>query len=443
MSDTAVPGTPGRGTPADRLARQGIVRPLAWGYLALLLFMVGDGVELGFLAPFLESRGFAAADVATLVSVYGIVVAAAAWLAGALAEAWGPRRVMMIGFAVWVVFEVIFLSLGVMAGNYTVMLLSYGIRGLGYPFFAYGFLVWVTMETPKAVIGRAVGWFWFANTAGLGVVSAYFAGGVIPVIGELATLWVSLAFIAAGGLILLFLVRARTQASSGGAAANMRQIVRGLTVVKSHPKVGIGGVVRIINTLCFYAFPVFVASHMVHEVGFSLPQWQTIWGTMLFANIVGNVLSGYLGDRIGQINVVAWFGGVGCVVAVLAMYYVPEWLGPNFAATTAVGIVLGLAMAAYVPLSAIVPLLAPTQKAAAVAILNLGAGLSNAVGPVMARVFLGPLGVGGLMWLLAAVYAAGIGLTLMLREGREAGGHRPRKLSPDESARHDGEPMLT
>lgn len=95
------------------------------------------------------------------------------------------------------------------------------------------------------------------------------------------------------------------------------------------------------------------------------------------------------------------------------------------------------------PLSAIVPLLAPTQKAAAVAILNLGAGLTNAVGPVMARVFPGPLGVAGLMWLPAAVYAAGVGLTLLLREGREEGGRRSRKLSPGESARHDGEPMLT
>ncbi|MFG3252888.1 MFS transporter [Streptomyces sp. NPDC048172] len=423
------------------LARQGIVRPLAWGYLALLLFMVGDGVELGFLAPYLESRGFAASDVATLVSVCGIVVAVAAWLAGALAEAWGPRRVMTLGFAIWAGFEVIFLALGVMAGNYAVMLVSYGIRGLGYPFFAYGFLVWVTMATPKEVIGRAVGWYWFASTAGLGVVSSYFAGAVIPVVGELVTLWISLAFILAGGLILFFLVRARSGGGGegAGAASNLRQVVKGLTVLKTHPKVGVGGVVRIINTLCFYAFPVFVASHMVHDVGFSLPQWQTIWGTMLFANIIGNVLSGYLGDRIGQINVVAWIGGVGCVIAVLAMYYVPEWLGPNFAATMAVAIVLGLAMAAYVPLSAIVPLLAPSQKAAAVAILNLGAGLSNAAGPVLARVFLGPLGVGGLMWLLAAVYAAGIGLTLLLRDGaRDEGDACP----PEDEEGMMGERML-
>ncbi|MBK1782692.1 MFS transporter [Prauserella cavernicola] len=401
---------------AGTLARQGIVRPLAWGYVALLLFMVGDGIELGFLAPYLTSQGFDATGVATLISAYGIVVAVAAWLAGALAEAWGPRRVMLIGFAIWVVFEVVFLGLGVAAGNYEIMLVSYAIRGFGYPFFAYGFLVWVTMDTPKALLGRAVGWYWFASTAGLGVVSSYLAGAVIPVLGELATLWLSLAFVAAGGLILVFAVRARASAPTGGALTNLRQVVRGLTVVRSHPKVGIGGVVRIINTLCFYAFPVFLATHMVNDVGFSLPQWQTIWGTMLFANIVGNVAAGYLGDKLGRVNVVAWFGGLGCVVTVLGMYYVPEWLGPNFAAAMAVAILLGLAMAAYVPLSAIVPLLAPAQKAAAVAILNLGAGLSNATGPLLARAFLGPIGVAGMMWLLAAIYGAGIVLTVFLRE---------------------------
>nr|WP_233272526.1 hypothetical protein [Rhodococcus sp. JT-3] len=79
------------------LERQGIVRPLAWGYVAMLLFMVGDGVEVGFLATYLEVVGFTTADVATLVAVYGVVVALASWLSGALVEAWGPRRVMMIG----------------------------------------------------------------------------------------------------------------------------------------------------------------------------------------------------------------------------------------------------------------------------------------------------------------------------------------------------------
>ena len=165
----------------------------------MLLFMVGDGVEVGFLATYLESVGFTTVDVATLVALYGVVVALASWLSGALVAAWGPRRVMMIGLAVWVIFHVIFLTAGVATKVYPIMLVAYAIRGLGYPFFAFGFLVWVTTRTPDAVLSRAMGWYWFSYTAGLGVLSAYLAGFTIPRIGSYATLWVSLAFVVAGG----------------------------------------------------------------------------------------------------------------------------------------------------------------------------------------------------------------------------------------------------
>ncbi|MFC3273452.1 hypothetical protein ACFOE1_04010 [Agromyces mediolanus] len=86
---TATP-TAGTETRFGRLLRtQGIARPLAWGFVALTIFMIGDGIEAGFLSPYLDELGFEAGQVATLWAVYGIVVAVAAWLSGALAEAWG------------------------------------------------------------------------------------------------------------------------------------------------------------------------------------------------------------------------------------------------------------------------------------------------------------------------------------------------------------------
>ena len=39
------------------LDRLGIYPPLALGYLGLLVFMIGDGVESGFLSPYLRERG--------------------------------------------------------------------------------------------------------------------------------------------------------------------------------------------------------------------------------------------------------------------------------------------------------------------------------------------------------------------------------------------------
>ena len=392
--------------------RHGIVVHLRWGFVALTLLMIGDGIESGFLSPYLDERGFGAGQVSLLWTVYGFVVAVAAWLSGAVAEAFGPRRVMLVGVVVWVVFEIAFL-LALAQGDFTWMLASFGVRGIGYPLFAYGFLVWVAMDTPEHARGRAVGWYWFFAILGLGVLSSYYAGLVIPVIGELATLASSLAFVLAGGLVLLLLVRARpTDPAADG--AGLRSVLSAVTIVVENPRVGIGGIVRVINTLGFYAFVVFLTTFMVRDVGLTTAQWQTVWGTMLLANILANCVFGYVADRFGRVPTVAWCGGLACAVSVPAFYYVPALLGPNFWAILVVAVVYGAALSGFVPLSAILPSLAPRHVGSAVAILNLGAGISQFLGPAVAALVV-PLGVSGTVWVISAVYVVGIALTYCLR----------------------------
>ncbi|GHE77209.1 MFS transporter [Amycolatopsis deserti] len=394
-------------------ARQGIVPNLRWGFVALTLFMVGDGIEAGFLSPFLDERGFGAGQVSLLWGVYGFVVAVAAWLSGALAEAFGPRRVMLAGFAIWVVFEIAFLF-ALAQGDFTLMLIGFGIRGLGYPLFAYGFLVWVALDTPEAVMGKAVGWYWFFSMLGLGVLGSYYAGLAIPLIGEFATLASSLVFIGAGGIILVLGVRARRR-EPADLGASLRSMLGAFTIVAHRPKVGIGGIVRVINTLGFYAFVVFLTTHMVRDVGLSTAEWQTVWGTMLLVNVLANAVFGYVADRVGRVRTVAWFGGLACAVTVPAFYYVPELVGANFWAVLGVAVVYGAALAGFVPLSAILPSLAPRHIGGAVAILNLGAGVSQFLGPVVAGLT-GPLGIEGTIWVISGIYVAGIGLTHCLRD---------------------------
>jgi polyol permease family len=413
MSSDASTSLP-KGRISRFLVRQGIAGPLAWGFVGLTLFMVGDGIEQGFLAPYLDELGFSAGDIAALFSAYGIVVAVAAWLAGALAEAWGPRRVMLIGATLWAVLEVVFLF-AVTQHNYAIMIAAYAVRAIGYPFFAYGFLVWITMDTPSHVMGKAVGWYWFANIMGLGVISAYLAGIIIPLAGELVTLWLSLGFVVAGGLIVAALVKSRMSSTGVTVKDTVSGLVQGVAIMKDKPRVGIGGIVRLINTISFYAFTVFLSVHMVKDIGFTLPQWQAIWGTMLTANVVANLAAGYLSDRIGRINVIAWGGGIGSMLAILAFYYVPQTVGANFAVVMAIGVFYGAALAMYVPLSAVVPLLAPRHKAAGVAVLNLGAGLSNFCGPLLAGL-VGPLGIAPVVWILAGLSIIGFFLTYVLRQ---------------------------
>lgn len=392
--------------------RQGIVPKLRWGFVALTVFMIGDGIEAGFLSPYLDAHGFGSGQVSLLWSVYGLAVALGSWLSAALTEAFAVQRVMFAGFVIWVVLEIAFL-IALAQNDITFMLITFGIRGLGYPLFSYGFLVWVARDTPDAVMGKAVGWYWFSFVLGLGVISSYYAGFVIPFIGEFATLASSLVFIGVGGSVMFLLVKAPRQEPTD-LATSLRSMSSALKIVVERPKVGIGGIVRVINTLGFYAFVVFLGTYMVRDVGLSTSEWQEVWGTMLLANILGSVLFGYVGDYVGRISTVAWFGGFLCAVSAPALYYVPKLLGPNFWAILGVGVVYGAALAGFVPLSAILPSLAPHRVGSALAVLNLGAGVSQLMGPAIAGL-VAPIGVAGTIWVISGIYVVGIGLTYGLR----------------------------
>ena len=156
--------SPGSLQIASFLDHFSIPRPLVWGYVGLLLFMMGDGVESGYLAHFLNSEGISQEKIALMFTVYGALAAMAARYSGSLSDVWGPRLVMWIGLLAWTVFQVIFLGFSLPTGNFPTMLVSYGLRGIGYPLFAYGFLVLITNATPAKRLGSAVGWFWFAST---------------------------------------------------------------------------------------------------------------------------------------------------------------------------------------------------------------------------------------------------------------------------------------
>jgi MFS family permease len=157
--------------------------------------------------PTWARKNIAESDIAVLFTVYGVTVAIGSWCAGALSNIWGPRRVMWLGAAIWVVFEIFFLSLGVGQLSYPMMIAGYALRGFGYPLFAYGFLVWIVAATPARKLGVAMGWFWVAYAAGLPTPGALVASFTVPMIGALATFWLSLVLVIAGALMALLCVK--------------------------------------------------------------------------------------------------------------------------------------------------------------------------------------------------------------------------------------------
>jgi polyol permease family len=399
------------------LARLGIPPALAWGFVGLLLFMIGDGVESGYLSPFLISKGHSAANVAWIFTAYGLTAALAGWLSGALADAWGPRRVIGIGLWIWVLFEVLFITVGLASNSVPLLLLTYGLRGFGYPLFAFGFLVWIVTVAPARSLGSAMGWFWFAFTGGLPTIGSALASWTVPRVGPIATFWIATALVVLGGLILLVGVReprGRTRLVPEQEEP-IRALAHSVSLIWREPKTGIACLVRLINTAPEFAFLVFLPGFFINTVGFTLVDWLRLLSVIFTSNIIWNLLFGMLGDRFGWRRTIAMCGGFGCAMTTLALYYVPL-LYHNFGAALAVGVLYGATLAGYVPLSALMPSLAPEEKGAALSLLNLGAGASVWVGPALVGLLLKPLGVAGLMWLFAGLYLLSgmLALTLSL-----------------------------
>ena len=401
---------------ARLLDRLGIFPPLAWGYFGLLLFMIGDGVESGYLAPFLLAKGISQSEVAAIFTLYGATAAVSAWFSGALSDLWGPRRVMCCGLGIWAVFEVVFLLTVASGAGYSMLLTSYALRGFGYPLFAYGFLVWITVATPERRLGTAVGWFWFAFTGGLPTLGSLLASFTVPLIGAYRTLWTSLGLVILGGFIALLGTDepTGTQRLAPASENPLKTVLSSVTIAWRIPKTTIGCVVRVINTSPQFGFFVFLPVFFTTTVGLSLIAWLRLLSAIFLSNIVWNLLFGVIGDKLGWRRTVALCGGVGSAVTTLLLYYTPRLFGANYTLCLVAGVMYGATLAGYVPLSALMPSLAPQHKGAAMSMLNLGAGASAWVGPAIVGICLAPLGVGGVMWIFAVLYLISAALTLLL-----------------------------
>jgi len=391
------------------LKKAGLPDNLKWGYLGILIFMMGDGVEQGWLSPYLIEHGMSIQQSATLFTVYGITIAISSWFSGVLAESYGPKRAMWMGVLLYIIGTIGFVGMGMANLDYSAMLVFYAIRGFGYPLFAYSFMVWITYKAPKDKLSAAVGWFWFVFTGGLNVLGAYYSSWALERFGYSDTLWSSILWVLVGAFFALVVNKDKFEIKKSN-ESKVKELVNGLVIVKKEPKVLLGGIVRVINTTAQFAFPVFMPMYMF-EHGFDTKEWLQIWGTIFTSNIIFNLIFGLVGDRLGWQNTIMWFGGVGCAITTVLFYYSPVWFDGSYWAVLACGVAWGALLAGYVPLSALVPSLVKEDKGSAMAILNLGAGLPVFVGPALVGLLIGTIGGDGVIWILAGLYLLSAVLT--------------------------------
>nr|WQM80038.1 MFS transporter [Streptomyces sp.] len=400
-------------------------KALILGYVGVLLFMIGDGVESGFIAPYMADHG-AATDVRAgyVITVYGIAVMLASWFSGALCQVWGPRRVMWIGLVIWAVFDAAYLLFALGTENYPLMLVFYGIRGFGYPLFAFGFLVWITNTAPKARLGTAVGWFYFAFTGGLPTLGSLWSSLTIPWFGRLGTLWSALGLILLGGAIALVGARRRPGGDrmAPPEVTTGQSLLNSVSIIWTHPRVLVGCLVRVINTAPEFGMLVYLPRIFSDDIGFGEDKWLQLLAIIYGTNIFFNLIFGVLSDRIGWRTTIAGFGALGCAISVTTLYFVPVWLGPDyFWVAVLAGMFYGATLAGFVPISALIPSMAPENKGGSMALLNLGAGGAAFVGPALASLFFPLVGAGGVTLVFLALYLVAFVLTLLLKLPEERG----------------------
>ncbi|EIM11975.1 RbtT/DalT/CsbX family MFS transporter [Bacillus atrophaeus] len=400
------------------LQKIGIPKQLGWGFLGVLIFMMGDGLEQGWLSPFLIENGLTVQQSASIFTVYGISLAIASWFSGVCLEAFGAKRTMFMGLLFYIIGTAGFIAFGFEQLNLPVMYITYVIKGLGYPLFAYSFLTRGIYRTPQKKLSTAVGWFWIAYCCGMFVFGAWYSSYAIKAFGYINTLWSSIFWVCLGAFFALVMNRDRFEKKKVSKEDTANELLKGVTILVKNPRVLTGGVIRIINSIGTYGFPVFLPMHMAQH-GISTNVWLQIWGTIFLGNILFNLIFGIIGDKFGWKNTVIWFGGVGCGIFTVLLYYTPVLFSGNLLIVSIVGFIWGGLLAGYVPIGAIVPTVAGKDKGAAMSVLNLAAGLSAFVGPALAWMFIGLVGAEGVVWIFAALYFASAVMTKFIQVPEE------------------------
>lgn len=411
--------------PETRFDKLGIPNSLKWGFLAVLVFMTGNGVESNFISPHLSNAlGSEAYLVPTIITLYGVSVTIGSYLSGALADLWGPRKVMLLGFLVWVIFEVLFIG-AIATESAAAVMITYFFRGFGYPLFAFAFLVWINAVAPQERSGTAVGWFYVMFTGGLPTLGSLVAVVAIPAFGggfsgETGAMWISIALVLAGFLIGFLAVKepkGRMRLAPEGETASA-VIFSGLRVMFKEPRIAVGFVVRLINTAPQYGMFIILPAVMVDQLGWSQSQWLIMTVIVYASNIAFNAVFGAIGDKWGWQRTVRWFGVAGSALGLLAWWYVPHLVEPGsdwgYWLSVLAGVTFGILLAGFVPMGAIMPAMTPNHKGAAMAMYTTAAGGAAFLGSAVVAAVLPWGGNVGVVWAFVALYAVAFYLTRYL-----------------------------
>lgn len=389
------------------------------GYVAIAFFMTGDGFDLAFLSKYLHDLDFSGAEISVVFSLYGLTAALSAWMTGVIAEVFGAKRTMFVGFVLWVLFHVLFLTMGIEQLNYQAILAFYGLRGMAYPLFLYSFVVIIVSNVKGTQVSPALGWFWTVYSIGIGVLGALIPSFTIDILGEKGTLYLALVFIAIGGILALVSRADSAKVKSDEPMMQRLSEIKYSVLLFKNPHVLYACIIRVINTISLFGFAVIMPLMFVEELNFTTAQWLQVWAVFFGVTVFTNVAWGIIGEYIGWIVVIRYFGCLGMCASTLLFYFLPHWL-PSIYIGYLCAVLLGIFVACFVQITPILTSLEPEHKGACISVYNLSAGLSNFLAPAIATVAMPWFGIKGVVYIYAALYFCAFLLTFLLKCDHES-----------------------
>ncbi|MBO0458070.1 MFS transporter [Enterococcus hulanensis] len=391
--------------------KTGIAEELFWGYVGLIFFMLGATIETSWFSSYLTTIGFQVKVVSLLFSFYGIFVAFFSWITSFLVNRFSIKKVMLVSLLL-ALFSTGILLFGLTTKQVWLIFLGYMLRGTVYPLFAYSFLVAVTIQTPAKKLGRGTSWFWLCFNLGMTIIGPVFATRLLKLFDPF------FVFIAGAGLILIggviTVARCEMRRTKDTPATVWTEMKEGIQILFQFPRLSIGLLVKGINNIGQFGFvimmPIFLLQHQ-----FTLVQWTSAWAICYVVNSFAGIIFGSLGDKYGWRKIVTLFSGtitgLSCLLLIIVINYFPG----NFILLLLAFIVFAIGIAAFTPLSALIPSMVPDNKVAAVSVLNLGSGLSNFFGPILVTLLFQQYGGNFTLIVFAVLYFAGSLLSTQLK----------------------------
>ena len=397
-----------------------------WPQFALLVLInafVGGmvGIERT-VVPLIGAEEFHLASTTLIVSFivsFGVVKACANLVSGHLADEWGRKRVLVLGWLVGLPVPFMLIA----APNWEWVIAANALLGINQGFaWSMTVIMKIDLVGPKSR-GLAVGLNEFAGYLAVGV-TAFLTGYIAQRHGlRPAPLYLGVAYALLGAALSILAVRdtrhhVRTEVAGHAQAAETMGFWQIFTLTSFRDRnlfaASQAGLVNNLNDgMSWGIFPLFFAAFGlgVERIGILKAIYPATWGIL-------QVATGPLSDRWGRKGLIV--GGMWVQASGLLLTAATTTFGYWFAGSLLLGI--GTAMVYPSLIAAVSDASHPSWRARSLSVYRFWRDLGYAIGALSAGVIADTLGIGPAIRIVAALsFFSGAIVALLMRE-RSAGG---------------------